>query len=284
MAPSRFRLAGVQCDVTFADVAANLEKLEAVVAQTTQDGADRTDFPECLLTGYCFESLDEARPHAESLSGNTVARLTELCGRLQTHVVTGLLEADGDHLFNACVCVGPDGVIGAYRKIHLPFLGVDRFVAAGDRPFAVHDVRGVKIGMNICYDGSFPESSRILALEGADLILLPTNWPQAARCNADWTAQCRAMENNVYYAAINRIGTERGIGFVGTSRICQPNGSVVAEALHQEEAILWADIDVQRARNKHLVRIPNVHEIHRFRDRRPELYGRITECNEKNDA
>ena len=83
------------------------------------------------------------------------------------------------------------------------------------------------------------------------------------------------MENNVYYMAINRIGTERGFDFIGHSQICDPDGRPIAEALHEAEATLWADIDIEKARNKHLVRVPGLHEIHRFNDRRPEMYGMI---------
>jgi predicted amidohydrolase len=131
------------------------------------------------------------------------------------------------------------------------------------------------MGMNICYDVSFPESSRIMALAGAELIALPTNWPPGAGCVACYAPNTRAMENHVYYIAVNR--EERGFRFIGQSRICEPNGNTLASADETSETILYAEIDPAIARNKHLVRVPGKHEIHRFYDRRPEMYGAIVE-------
>ena len=87
----------------------------------------------------------------------------------------------------------------------------------------------------------------------------------------------RALENNVYYAAVNRVGTERGFRFIGQSKICHPSGSTLAEAAHDREEVLCAEVDVAVARDKHLVRVPGKHEIDRFKDRRPEMYRRIVE-------
>src|SRR5262249_25058741 len=155
-------------------------------------------------TGYSYESKEDAWPHAETLPGPATQAVAADCRELGVWAVFGLLERDGDRLFNACALVGPRGFIAGYRKIHRPFLGVDRFVTPGDRPFAVHDLGGLRLGMNICYDGSFPESSRVLALLGADLIVLPTNWPTGAQA-ACHLPEARALENHVYYFAVNRV-------------------------------------------------------------------------------
>ncbi len=272
----KIKIAGVQMDVTIGEPEKNLQRMITTVEETAQKGARLTVFPECALTGYCFDSIDEARPFAEPIPGPSTARMAEVCGRLNVYAVFGMLEADGERLFNACVLVGPDGVVGTYRKIHLPFLGIDRFTTPGDRPFSVENMGDVRVGMNICYDGSFPESSRVMALAGADLIVLPTNWPPGAECTADFVINARAMENCVYYMAVNRVGTERGFRFIGRSKICDTDGNTLADAPHEDETILYADIDVARARRKHLVRVPNKHEIDRFADRRPEMYGMIT--------
>ena len=162
-----------------------------------------------------------------------------------------------------------------YRKIHLPFLGMDRFTTPGDRPFAVHEAAGMRIGMNICYDGGFPESARVMTLQGADLVVLPTNWPPGAECMAGCAVNTRAMENNIYYAACDRVGDERGFHFIGQSKICDPRGDTLAEAPHDREEIIYAQIDVAKARDKKIVRVPKLHEIDRVRDRRPEMYGEI---------
>lgn len=269
------RIAGVQMDFQLADIEGNLSRMIEKIRQTRAGGATLTIFPECALTGYCFSSIEEARPYAEPIPGPSVERMQQVCQELGGYVVYGLLESDGTRVFNALAMVGPEGLIASYRKTHLPYLGVDMFTDYGDRPFAVHEVDGVRIGLSICYDGGFPEPARCLTLLGADLILLPTNWPPGADTAAEYTVNARAVENTVYYAAVNRIGTERDVPFIGRSRICDPLGKTIAVADHTNEAILYADIDVARARQKHLIRQAGTNEVNRIADRRPELYGEI---------
>jgi 5-aminopentanamidase len=273
--PDPIKIAVAQIDIAFADRERNLARMIQVLEETAGQGAKLTVFPEAALTGYCFDSLDEARPHAEPIPGPSTRRMTDECRKLGCHVVYGLLEADGERIFNACVLVGPEGVVATYRKVHLPFLGVDRFTTPGDRPFAVHEAAGMRIGMNICYDGGFPEPARVLTLLGADLVVLPTNWPPGAECMAGCVVNARAMENNIFYAACDRVGDERGFHFIGQSKICDPSGRVLAEAAHDREAILYAEINVSAARQKKIVRRAKLHEIDRIRDRRPEMYGPI---------
>ncbi|HVX11381.1 MAG TPA: carbon-nitrogen hydrolase family protein [Pirellulales bacterium] len=273
------KVAGVQMDLAFADREANFQKIAERLRETARAGAKLTVFPECCVPGYCFDSLEEARAQAEPIPGPSTLRLAEACRELSIYAVVGLLEDDGRNVFNAAALVGPGEVIATYRKIHLPYLGVDRFTTPGDRPFAVHSAGDVSVGMSICYDAAFPEAARVLALEGADLIVLPTNWPPGAECTADYVINARAMENNVYFMAVNRVGNERGFRFIGQSRICDPRGKVLAQAQHENEAILYAEIDPAFARQKHVVRVPGKHEIDRFADRRPEMYGAITASN-----
>jgi predicted amidohydrolase len=267
------KVAGVQMDIEIANVNANLEKTIGRLRETVSNGAQLTVFPECTFPGYCFGSLEEAREHAETLDGPTLTQLTNVCKELQTKTVVGFFELDGERIFNALALVGPDGVMGSYRKAHLPHLGVDRFTTPGDRGFAVTDAGEVKIGMNICYDSSFPEASRALALAGAELITLPTNWPPTSGRTADLIPNARALENHVYFMSVNRVGHERGFEFIGKSKICDPSGADLAFANHANEEILYAEIDPGWARNKHLCNIPGEHEVHRFDDRRPDLYG-----------
>src|SRR5262249_49825589 len=152
-----------------------------------------------------------------------------------------------------------------------PFMGVDRFTTPGDRPFAVHDLGGLRVGMNICYDGSFPESARVLTVLGADLVVLPTNWPTGARTPVQLGA-ARALATHTYYAAVNRVGEERGFTFIGQSRVIDPAGELLAEA-GEGAGIIVAEIDPQEARHKRVVKIPGEHEIDRVGHRRPEMYG-----------
>jgi predicted amidohydrolase len=270
---SRWKIAGVQMDCRIGDVVSNRKAIIERLHKAAALEARLAIFPECAVTGYAFDSLEEAMPFAESIPGPSSDALTVACRETKTWAVVGLLERSGDAVFNSCVLVGPNGLAGSYRKIHLPFLGVDRFTKPGDRPFAVQEIDGLKIGMSICYDGSFSETTRILTLLGADLVVLPTNWPAGSESTIRHLVQCRALENNVFYAAVNRIGTERGTRFIGQSRLVDVNGELLAYASADDDTILAAEIDPARARNKQIVRIPGKYMLHRLNDRRPDVYG-----------
>ena len=271
------KVAGVQMDITLAGVDANLKTMYARLHETTAAGAWLTVFPECTVTGYCFETFDEAIAVAQPLDGPIVQRVTEFCVEFETRTIFGFLELDGQRLFNSLALVDKTGVLACYRKVHLPYLGVDRFTTPGDRGFNVIELPEIRIGMLICYDSSFPEAARVLAIKGADLVCLPTNWPPTSGLTANFIPNARALENHVYFMAINRVGTERGFEFIGKSKICDPRGAELASADDNREKILYADIDAQFARQKHLVNIPGVHEVDRMKDRRPDAYGAINE-------
>src|SRR5262249_27565763 len=270
-----WKIAGVQMDCRLGDKAHNLAAVRQRLRAAAGRGARLVVFPECVLTGYGFDSLDEAMPLAEPLPGPSTEALAADCCDLNVRAVVGLLERGGrpGEMYTACAWVGPGGLAGTYRKAHLPFLGVDRFTTPGDRPFAVHDLGGLRVGMLICYDASFPEAARALTLLGADLILLPTNWPSGAAGLAKFLVPARALENPVYYAAVNRGGEECGFRFIGRSKLVGPDGETLSAAEHDKEVILEASIDPANARAKHLVRIPGAYELHRTADRRPDLYG-----------
>ncbi len=269
------KIAGVQLDIAIGQPGRNLDRMIEKLRETSAAGAKLTVFPECAVPGYCFGSLDEARQYAEPIAGPSTERMARACEELGGYCIFGMLEADGARVFNAAVLVGPDGLIGAYRKVHLPYLGVDMHTTPGDRPFAVQEAGGVRIGMNICYDAAFPEVARTLAILGADLVVLPTNWPPGAECTACSVISARALENAVYYIAVNRVGEERGFRFIGMSRICDTTGETLAVSQTTDEEILYAEIDPARARRKHIIRVPGKHEIDRFADRRPEMYGEL---------
>lgn len=274
-----WKVAGVQMDCRLGDPAGNLAAVRERLREAAGQGARLVVFPECVLTGYCFTSRQEAWPFAEPVPGPATEAIARDCGELGAWAVVGMLEArPGDEaLFNTCVLVGPAGVAATYRKIHLPFLGVDRFTTPGDEPFAAHDLGGLRIGMNICYDGSFPEAARCLMLLGADLIVLPTNWPPGARCTAQSLIPARALENQVFYAAVNRVGSERGFDFIGMSRIVDCGGNYLAVSEDDRPTVLYADIDPIQAREKHIVKIPGEYELDRLAHRRPEMYRVLIE-------
>jgi predicted amidohydrolase len=282
---SLIKIAGVQMDIQLANANANLATMQNQLRTSVSNGAQLTIFPECTTTGYCFETFEEAFDVSETVDGQSVSSISNFCAELKTHSIFGFLEKDENRIFNSVVCVGPTGMISKYRKVHLPTLGVDNFTTPGDNAFEVFDLKleghdqPLRIGMNICYDCSFPESARVLTLLGADLIALPTNWPPGSGLVADVIPNTRALENNVYFAAVNRIGTERGFDFIGKSKICDPLGRELDFANHCDEAIVYGEIDVAFARRKHLVAVPGKHEVHRIEDRRPDTYGEIVDGN-----
>jgi len=271
------KIAVVQMDVQLGAVEQNLKGMLDRLVASRRNAAELTLFPECALTGYCFESLKEAAQFAQPIPGPATDRFQQVLRSVGGYAIFGMLEAAQGNVFNAAVLVGPDGVIGSYRKIHLPCLGVDAFVSYGDRPFAVYDIGEIRIGLGICYDSAFPEAIRVMALMGADLIALPTNFPSGAVAMTEYVLRTRAMENNVYFAACNRIGTERGFHFIGQSQVADPTGQWIAHSAGDQPEILYAEIDPASARTKHVVRIPGKHSIDRLADRRPEMYGMIVE-------
>jgi predicted amidohydrolase len=269
---STYRVAAVQMDPKLGRLDDNLRRILERLAEAAGGGAHLVVFPECALSGYGFSSREEGMAHAVAIDGPAVKAVIAACAQARCHAIFGMLERDGSRLFNACVLVGPEGVVGSYRKVHLPYLGIDMFVDPGDRPFAVHDAGGIRVGMHICYDGSFPESARVLSLLGADLLVLPTNWPTHSECAAEHMIPTRAMENTVYAMAVNRVGEESGFRFIGSSSIVDPHGRVLARAGADTDEVIVAEIDPARARQKHLVRVPGRHEINRIGDRRPRFY------------
>lgn len=271
-----WRVAAVQMDCGLGDRVRNLATIRARLRDAAAAGARLVVFPECALSGYGFESREEASAHAEPVPGPAVEMVAADCRSLSVWAVFGLLERAGDSLYNACALVGPGGLVARYRKTHLPCLGVDRFATPGDGPLDVHDLGGLRIGMNICYDAGFPECARVLALAGADLIVLPTNWPPGAAGTLKYLVPARALENHVYYLAANRVGEEAGFRFIGGSRILDVDGELLATA-GEGEQIIVADVDPERARRKRVVFVPGRYEVDRVGHRRPELYGPLCE-------
>jgi len=270
------RVAVAQIEPKLAEKERNLDLCLARLEEAASRGAELLVLPECAIPGYVYESADEALPYAEEIPGPSTAVLEEACRRLDVHVVCGLLERDGDVIHNSAVLVGPDGLVGSYRKSHLPFLGVDRFVRAGDE-LPVFDTPIGRIGLEICYDLRFPEVTRSLALAGAEIVCLPTNWPLAAAANAELLAPARAFENRIYLLVANRVGRERTAEFCGRSQIVDPTGVRLAETDATSEALLVADVDLDRAREKSIVPAPGEYEMHLFGHRRPDLYGALVE-------
>lgn len=269
-------ISAAQIDIRLADVAGNLERAANWIERAGQEGSQFVVLPECALSGYCFDSRQQALRCGLSIDDPRWTLLMEVARQYTIYAVVGFLELDADgHLFNASALLGPGGVVGVYRKVHLPHLGVDRFVDPGDRPYRIHMAGDARVGLAICYDSSFPEPMRVLGLAGADIIALATNWPVAAQRTADIVPPARSMENHLFFVAANRVGRECGFTFCGRSSICGPDGVELARSTDDREQLLHADVDVTQARNKRIERTVGAHVIDRFADRRPQFYGPI---------
>jgi predicted amidohydrolase len=259
----------------------NMARIHALCKEAFETGAALTVLPECATTGYGFSDLAAARAVAEPVPGPTTEALTALCRAHARagggpYVVVGLLER-GDaksEVYNSAMLVGPEGLVGVYRKAHLPLLGVDRFTTPGDTGFQVWETAIGRVGIAICYDLRFPEAMRALALAGADMVALPTNWPDGSQNAPQFVTRTRALENRVFVLACNRCGEESGFWFFGHSQITDPRGDVLVEA-EAEETICYAEIDPAAARQKRIVLRPGEFELDTVGDRRPDLYHRL---------
>jgi len=274
----KVRIAAVQINPELMNPSVNLDKVISAVYKAAGNRANLIVFPECSLSGYVFSSREEALPFAETIPGPTSENLSTLCKEFKVYVIIGLLEKDNDRLYNTAAFIGPDGLIGKYHKNHLPFLGVDRYVDDGDRPFEVYQTPTGNIGIEICYDIMFPESSRVMFLEDAEILAVPTNFPSDRADDViKHVIPARAIENSVYVVAADRTGKERGYSFAGRSKIVGPSGKDISQASADKEEIIYGEVDLELARQKHLTAIPGEYEVDRFIDRRPELYGKIVE-------
>jgi predicted amidohydrolase len=275
------KVAAVQMDIKILEKEQNLERILVNLEAAARAGAKLAVFPECALSGYCFTSKDEAWPVSETVPGPATQRIATAAKKLNCTAVVGLLERDGDRIYNSAAVISPRGILGTHRKVHLLCLGIDRFDAPGDKPFPIFEIPGggqsvtAKIGINICYDCSFPESGRVLKLKGAQLLAIPTNWPIGSD---SWqhTPKVRATENHMVVVAADRVGEERGFRFSGHSQIIDFGGQVLGEAGETEETILYAEVNVAAADDNRVVRVPGEWEFNRMTARRPEMYAEIT--------
>jgi predicted amidohydrolase len=278
------KIACVQMDVEIGNIAANRSRIISEIRTTAEQGAQLVIFPECALTGYCFNSLEEAMPFAESRNDESTSAIAQACSETGVYAIVGFIEREGAKYFNAAMLVSPAGVSGTYRKVHLPFLGVDRFLAPGDRAFNVFDTTLGRIGLNICYDINFPEAPRSLKLLGAELFVLPTNWPEGAWRTPKFVLNTRAQENHMHVVAVNRVGVERGWRFIGQSKVIDCNGDTVIEASADKEETLFVELEIQASNHNKIVNVAGAYEMDRIADRRPEFYSPVTKTTKSHAA
>lgn len=247
----------------------------AAIAEAVAGGAQVVVLPELTNSGYVFHSQDEARAAAIGADDPLLQGWAEEAGRGDAVVIGGFCELGGDgQLYNSSALVDGDGVKAVYRKLHL--WGEENcWFHPGEQPAPVASTRHGRIGLAVCYDIEFPELTRGLALEGAELIALPTNWPRDdappdGRPILHSLAATTAYLSKVFVAACDRCGTERGAEFEGGSVIAGPDGTLRAGPVADRGAeILYADCDLREAQDKRTSARNDA-----FADRRAERYAR----------
>jgi predicted amidohydrolase len=231
----------------------NLRQISEQAAKARKKNVDLLIFPELHLTGYTMR--DEVSHLAESIPGPSTRKVEVLAKEHGVHIVFGMPEESDVKgvIHNTAVFVGPKGLIGRYRKIHLPTHSVfeeRRYYRPGrEAPVFKTDIG--TIALNICYDLYFPELTRLQALQGAQLIICISASPGLRRRFFEGFCLSRAMENAVYLAYVNRVGIEEGLQFWGGSRVIAPNGSVLAQCKYDVEKYQTCKVDldeVSRAR------------------------------------
>lgn len=275
--PSELRVTVVQMGATH-DTQENLSGILSAIKTAAADGSQLIVFPECILSGYMYQSLEEVQAHAVGLDSVEIRTVGKACAEHGVHVVLGLLEAGAaGTVHNSAVMFDSSGdIVTCYRKVHLPFLGADRFVTEGTFPSPIVTTPFGRVGIGICYDLRFPESARAMALSGADIIVQPSTMPHEAELLLEHFVPVRACENRVFVALANRGDVEDGVGFMGRSQIVSPTGRRIAEAEEHGEALLTVTVNLLDAREKRIVNKPGEYEVSLFEDRRPSTYAAIT--------
>lgn len=269
-------VASVQMEPRIGHKEDNVARSVALVERAAAGGAALVVLPELTNTGYVFESRAEAFALAEAVpDGPTTQAWIEVARRCNIHIVAGIAERDGDRLYNAAVVVGPGGWLGTYRKLHL-WGDEHLFFEAGDKGLPLFHTPWGRLGVVICYDGWFPEVYRLLAMQGADIVAMPTNWvpmpghPAGSPAMANTLAMASAHSNALNIVCANRTGTERGQPFIGQSLIVDAHGWPLAgpAAESGEDLVLTAQIDLKATRQARQLNAFN----HVLRDRRDDVY------------
>lgn len=250
-------MVSVACIQTFPkyrDLAANLAEIEL---QAKSIDADILIFPELALTGYFFQSSEEMESLAATTGGALAESLSRIARENSTAIITGFLEAANGKHYNSALAFDATGkLVGHYRKVHRFYYETQIF-EQGDLGFPVFDLatRGghVRTGMLVCYDWRFPEAARSLALQGAELIAMPSNIVTTTGM-LHTTLQTRAFENKVALAFADRVGTEtlggETLTFRGESAIINYNGEIIAKASPDKPEAIIAELDLTKTRDK----------------------------------
>ncbi|HRA69004.1 MAG TPA: carbon-nitrogen family hydrolase [Caldilinea sp.] len=257
----------VQMDCQLGEPEANFAAATQSIAEAARRGSDLVLLPELWSTAYALDAAPAlASPLATGPSdGGWFGRMAALAAAHGLFVGGSLLEARRGRYYNCFALYGPDGALhGAYRKVHLfRLMDEEKFLASGEETVMV-DMPWGKTGLAICYDLRFPELLRGYALAGARLMLLPAEWPHPRREHWRTLLRARAIENQCYVAACNRVGVTGNTAFFGASAVIDPWGATLVEA-GEVETLLTVTVDLARVDDARR-RIPV------FEDRRTDLY------------
>lgn len=269
------------------DIDANIAKVAERVREAAAKGAQVILPPELFEGPYFCRVEDEglfanAKPTAEH---KAVLAMQALAAELGVSIPTSFFEADGPHFYNSLAMIGPDGKVqGVYRKSHIPDgPGYEEkfYFRPGNTGFKVWggppSAPAAKLGVGICWDQWYPETARAMMLMGAEILFYPTAIGSEPHDDSLDTARLwrramvgHAVSNVVPVVAANRVGTEHGQTFYGTSFITDERGDILAELGREEEGVITATLDLDRVKRHRAA-------FGFFRDRRPELYGRLVQ-------
>jgi len=267
-------IAQTSCNV--ADKKTNIERMKKGIKQAKEKAANIVIFPELSLTGYVCKDLTYEL--AEPVPGPSTRLIEKEASRNDIHIIFGMLERStkaGAVLYNTAVLIGPDGFVGKYQKAHLPTHSVfeeKRYFRPGyAAPIFKTEIGN--LGMIICYDIYFPEITRLLRLQGAQLIACISASPSVRRGFFEVLTAARAMENTVFLAFANLAGIEDGLQFWGGSRIIAPSGSIIRQAKYDEEDLIMARIDYADLERVEVF-------VPALRDLRPEFFNKLEKLAE----
>ena len=261
---SIIRVGAIQFRPILGDLEKNRKKIGQLLEKAYEQEIDIVVLPELSNSGYNFSDKDQAIKASEPIpGGKTVGLCEKLAAEYNMYIVIGINEREDDTLYNSAALIGPEGYIGKYRKVHL-FMNEKNIFTRGD-VYNVYDIKMAKVGIMICFDWIFPEAARSLMLKGAEIIAHPVNLVLPF-----WQKVCplRALENRVFIVSANRIGIEKDLSFTGQSIIVDPCGEILARASRTHEEIIYADININIARNKNITPMNNIIE-----DRFPKAYS-----------
>jgi predicted amidohydrolase len=269
------RVVAAQLAPTIADLEANRGLALSAIAEAVSAGADVVVLPELITSGYMLASAEEAASVAIDTEHEILREWAAEAARADIVLAGGFCElGEEGSVYNSAVLFDKTGLRAVYRKLHL--WDAEKLIfAPGADPPPVIDTRVGRIAMVICYDLEFPELTRSIALAGAQLLLVPTNWPLVARPQGERPpevviAMAAARVNRMAIVCADRVGPERGMEWTGGATIVGADGWVAAES--REPGLLSADIDLESALDKRLTEHADA-----FADRRPEMYGSLTQ-------